>query len=78
MTDSPKHSGAVRVRVSRGLGLARDILRRPYVLLVLAAAALVLGFLYVNVPDAIPEGLIQANGRIVRIPAIVTGHSVFT
>lgn len=71
MTDSPKHSGAVRVRVSRGLGLARDILRRPYVLLVLAAAALVLGFLYVNVPDAIPEGLIQANGRIEGDPITV-------
>jgi len=51
--------------------LARDILRRPYVLLVLAAAALVLGFLYVNVPDAIPEGLIQANGRIEGDPITV-------
>lgn len=51
--------------------MARDILRRPYVLLVLAAAALVLGFLYVNVPDAIPEGLIQANGRIEGDPITV-------
>lgn len=71
MTDSAKHAGAVHVRVSRGLGLARDVLRRPYVLLVLAVAALVLGFLYVNVPDAIPEGLIQANGRIEGDPITV-------
>lgn len=35
-----------------------------YFLLIIAAAALVIGFVYVRMPAGVPEGLIQANGRI--------------
>ena len=35
-----------------------------YFLLIVAAAALVIGFVYVRMPTGVPDGLIQANGRI--------------
>jgi HlyD family secretion protein len=35
-----------------------------YFLLIVGAAALVIGFVYVRMPVGIPDGLIQANGRI--------------
>ena len=44
--------------------LPRKIPKLRYVALVAAVMVLVAGFLYMRMPDAIPEGLIQANGRI--------------
>ena len=51
--------------------MALSIPKLRYVLLIVALAALVAAFLYVQMPDAIPEGLIQANGRIEGDPITV-------